>query len=441
MPMTRLPLLIALLLPAPASLALSAKLAAQGTPLTLNGAVALGRTRGVQGEIARLNARAADRRSGQRQSDFLPTITGSAAWSRQTNNLTEFGLSLPGVAPVTDPFGLYAFRARAQEQIFDGSVLARARGATAEANAAEYDATAGGDAAGVGAGFAWLRAVSAGETVRAREADSIVAAGLLQMARDQLQAGVSAAIDVTRAEVNSAVIRGQLVAARNARAQSRLELNRALVFPADTVLTLSDTLDATTDDLPSDATAAVAFALAHRPETAAERERARAIALQRSAIVWENLPSVAGFGQVNEAGKTLDSLHYSWSFGVQVSVPLFDGFRRQRRMQEQSAKLEAQSVRERDLRAQVEVEARSALLDLASSREAVEVAAERLRLAEQELRQAEERFRAGAAGSVETSQAQLGLFSARDGLIQTKVNLGSARVRAYRALGALDQMR
>jgi len=433
MTMTRLPLLLALLLPAP--------LAAQGSPLTLNGAVALGRARGVQGEIARLNARAVDRRAGQHTSELLPNINASAGVSRQTNNLTEFGLAIPGFPAVTDPFTLYAFRARATQVLFDRSVWDRRRGGEAEANAARYDATAGADAAGFTAGVAWLRAVSAEETVRAREADSLVAAELLRMAREQLQAGTSAAIDVTRAELNASVVRGELVSARNARALARLDLNRALLFPADTVLVLSDTLDAGTEGLPSDADSAVAFAMAHRPEMAAERERTRAQALQRAAVTWENLPSVAGFGQMNQSGMTMDSLHYSWSLGVQVTVPIFDGLRRQRRAQEQGAKLDAQEFRERDLRNAIAIDARGALLDLASSREAVEVAAERLQLAEQELRQAEERFRAGAAGSVETSQAQLGLFSARDGLIQTKVNLGSARVRAYRALGALDQLR
>jgi outer membrane protein TolC len=431
--MTRLLLLLSLLFPAAA--------AAQGTPLTLNAAVALGRARGVQGEIARLNARAADRRAGEHTAELLPNISASAGVSRQTNNLTEFGLAIPGFPAVTDPFTLYAFRARATQMIFDGSVLNRRRGGEAELSAAEHDATAGADASGLSAGLAWLRAVSAEETVRAREADSLVAAELLRMAREQLQAGASAAIDVTRAEVNASVVRGELVSARNMRAQSRLDLNRTLFFPADTVLVLTDSLDSGTDDLPSDAAGAVAFAMAHRPEMAAERERTRAQSLQRTAITWENLPSVAGFGQVNQSGMTMDSLHYSWSVGVQVTVPIFDGFRRQRRAQEQGAKLDAQEFRERDLENAVAIEARGALLDLASSREAVQVAGERLQLAEQELRQAEERFRAGAAGSVETSQAQLGLFSARDALIQTKVNLGSARVRAYRALGALDQMR
>lgn len=427
-----LTLLAALLLPLP--------LGAQGTPLTLKNAVELGRTRGVQGELARLNARAVDRRAAREKGEYLPNVSASGGWSRQTNNLTEFGISIPGMPAVTDPFNVYSIRARATQTIFDGSTINRIRGSGAEATAANYDAVATADANGLVAGLAWLNAVSAEETVLAREADSTIAADLLRMAREQLQAGISAAIDVTRAEVNVAAIRGQLVAARNAQAQSRLELNRALFLPADTVLVLSDSLDSSTPEIPPDADAAVAYALAHRPETAAERERLRAAQSQRTAITWENLPSVGAFGQVNDAGTGIDSLNYYYSFGVQVTIPIFDGMRRQRHAQEQNARVDAQTVRERDVHNQVEIDARSALLDVASAREAVAVATERLQLADQELRQSEERFRAGAAGSVETTQAQLGLFTARDVLIQAKVTLGSARVRAYRALGAFDRM-
>lgn len=415
-------------------------LAAQ-EPLTLQAAVQIGRTTGVQAEIARYNARAADRRASARTSELLPSIEGTGSLSRQTNNLTEFGISLPGMPPVTDPFTIYAFRARATQTIWNGGTWNRVKGAHAEAAAANYDATATADAGGLNAGLAWLAAVSAEETVNAREADSVVAADLLRMAREQLQAGTSAAIDVTRAEVNAAAIRGQLVTARNIRDRARLELNRALYFAPDTVLVLADSLESSTSELPPDAAAAVQYAFDHRPETAAERERSRALAADRTATTWDHLPSIAGFGQVNEVGPGLDTLSYSYSFGVQVTIPIFDGLRRQRRAQEQNARIDAQDLREKDVHHQIEVEARSALLDVASAREAVEVATERLRLAEQELRQSEERFRAGAAGSVETSQAQLGLFSARDGLIQSKVNLGSARVRAYRALGAFDRLK
>jgi outer membrane protein TolC len=307
----RLLFLVALLAPLPVS--------AQ-QPLTLQAAVQLGRTRGVQGEIARYNARAAERRAAAHKGELLPSIEGSGTLSRQTNNLTEFGISLPGMPAVTDPFTIYAFRARATQTIWNGGTWNRVRGSGAEAEAAGYDATAVSDASGLNAGLAWLRAVSAEETVNAREADSTVAADLLRMAREQLQAGTSAAIDVTRAEVNAAAIRGQLVTARNARAQARLELNRALFLAPDTVLVLADSLDASTADLPPDAESAVAFALDHRPETAAERERTRALTAQRTATTWDHLPSVVGFGQVNEVGPGFDTLNFSYSFGVQVVV-------------------------------------------------------------------------------------------------------------------------
>jgi len=72
---------------------------------------------------------------------------------------------------------------------------------------------------------------------------------------------------------------------------------------------------------------------------------------------------------------------------------------------------------------------------------AAEATAARLNLLRQELAQAEERFQAGVAGSVETTNAQGSVASARDALIQARVSYGSARVSAYRALGVLDQLK
>jgi outer membrane protein len=123
-----------------------------------------------------------------------------------------------------------------------------------------------------------------------------------------------------------------------------------------------------------------------------------------------------------------------------VNVPILDGFRRQSRASEQQARLEAQQLRERDLGNQVETEARQTVLDVASARQQVSIAEVRLRLSEQELQQAEDRFQAGVAGSVETTNAQSSVIAARDALIQARVNYGTARVSAYRALGIIDQL-
>src|SRR5690349_25157413 len=76
-------------------------------PITLLQAIELGRTQGVNAAIARLDVRTSEARVGERRADLLPTIGGNAGYTRQTINLSEFGLSLPGFPAVTDPVNIY----------------------------------------------------------------------------------------------------------------------------------------------------------------------------------------------------------------------------------------------------------------------------------------------------------------------------------------------
>ncbi|HEX6587458.1 MAG TPA: TolC family protein, partial [Longimicrobiales bacterium] len=98
-------------------------------------------------------------------------------------------------------------------------------------------------------------------------------------------------------------------------------------------------------------------------------------------------------------------------------------------------------VRERDLRSQVTVEVRSALLDIASAREQVEAGRERVRLAEQEVSQARERFAAGVAGNADVISASLSLSAARTALVDIEALYESARVALARAQGTLTTIR
>ena len=117
------------------------------------------------------------------------------------------------------------------------------------------------------------RSLSAQETVRAREADSTVAATLLDQARQLVGAGVSPAIDATRSEVSFAAVRTQLEVARNApTAPASISCARSTSPPAPRI-ELADSLGLGALDLPLDPDAAAAFAREHRAELAAERAR------------------------------------------------------------------------------------------------------------------------------------------------------------------------
>jgi outer membrane protein len=440
--MPRLPFVLSLWLAVPAA-ALAQQPAVQQPavprgPLTLLQAITLGRRQGVNAAIAQLGVRAAEARVGQRRADLLPTIGGNAAITRQTLNLDEFGI--PIATGVTDPFDIYRLQLRASQTIFDASVIGRLRAARDTAVAAGLDARAAGEIAGATAGLAYLRALSARETVRARQADSTIAAELLGQARQLVGAGVSPAIDATRSEVSLAAVETQLEVTRNAADRASLDLLRSLDLPSGTRLELADSLGTAPLDLPLDPDSAATFSREHRAELAAEHARTESAHRSLGAIRAEYLPSLGLSGTYQQSGREAGSLAGSYTVQLQLSVPILDGFRRQSRVKEENLRVQVQEIREHDLVNQVETEARQSVLDLASARQQVAIAGKRLRLAEQELAQAQQRFQAGVAGSVETTNAQSSVIAARDALIQARVNYGTARVGAYRALGVIDQL-
>jgi outer membrane protein len=296
-----------------------------------------------------------------------------------------------------------------------------------------------GELAGASAGLAYLRALSAEETVRARQADSAVASALLSDARQLVTAGASPAIDQTRSETQLASVLTQLEVARNQRDRTQLDLARALDLPAGTPIALADSLGqvASADSMAPDV--AVGFALEHRAEVQAERGRTDVVRRSLKAMSLEYIPTLAANGSYTQSGQDLNGLSGTYAIQVGLTWSLFDGFRRPARQQEQSARLDAQQLRQHDVEQQVATEIRQALLDQASADHQVALAANRMRLAELELQQARERFSAGVAGSVETTNAQGGLVAARDGVIQARVNAAVARVNVRRALGVLGQ--
>ena len=404
-------------------------------PLTLDNAMRWAWQRGVAASVARLNVDVADARVGQRRADLLPQVNGDVDYSRQTLNLDEFGI--PVATGVTDPFDLYHFRLNGSQTLVNLAARTRVKSASDSSVAARFDAQSTGSNAAALAGVAYVRVLGIAETIRAREADSAIAADLLAQARQLSDAGVSAAIDVTRNEVNLAAVRTQLVITRNQLARARLDLARALSIPPETPLVLADSLGQEDQALPTTQDSAVAFAKGHRPEVLAEQRRTEAVRLARKSVGQENLPSAGVLGQVQESGQQIDGLAATWAVQVGVSIPIFDGLRRQKRRDEVSARYDAQKLREYDVTLQVDAEARQVVLDLNAAREELRVAVQRLQLADLELKQADERVSAGVAGSVETTNAQRNLVGARDALIQARVSLDIARVNSYRALGII----
>ena len=428
----------------------TAQSTAQATALSLGDAARLAAKQNGGVDIVRSRVDAANARVLQRRGALMPDVAAGIQQAGRTTNSATFGFAFKDAQgrPLLDPNGQLIgpiptidVRYRITQPLLDLGNYAKWRAAQSSTEAATADVRAQSDLAAAVAAVAYVRAARGDAQVAARRADSSLAADLVRIARDQLQAGVGIALDVTRAQSQLASTRAQLIGARNDRDRALLELKRAVGMPLDAVLVLRDSLGGLPIDarLP-DESAALLLASDMRSDVRALLALETAQQKALSAIRWERTPQLGLMFDQGQLGKSWAHFLPTYTWGVQLSVGLFDGFRREGRVQEQIAGTRETEARLRDLRAQSALDVRTALLDLAATREQLDAVRERLSLAEQEVAQAQERFRAGVAGNGDVISALLSLNQARTLRNDALAAYQGARVSLARAMGAVQEL-
>ena len=420
--------------------------------LTLGDAARLAARQSAIAQGARVRADEAHARIAQRRADLLPNLNGYVQQAGRTFNTATLGIEFPpapGQQPLFDPQGevlgpvnTLDIRGHVQQNLLDFSAIGRVKSAQAQFRASSADADATSEQAASVATTAYVRAMRADADLRVRQADTLLATDLLRIAQSQLQAGTGVGLDVTRAQAQLASTRAALIASRNAREHAHLDLLRALALPIGTGVALTDSLSlaAAGEAIPDEATL-VAQALRNRPDLLAEEERIRAAKQGVSAIKAERLPSLGLVADDGVIGKNGAKMLNTYTWGLQVSVPIFDGFRREARVQEQQSVVKEAEIRRHDLEQQAQADVRGALLDLASAREQQAAASERLRLAELELSQARDRFSAGVAGNADVVNASLDLTFSRTLVNDAETAYQLARVSLAHAVGSVTAIR
>lgn len=437
-----------LALPLALALAAGAARAQEPVSLTLGRAVAVAADTAPAVQLAALRAAEADQRVRETRGALLPSLSAAVSEDRRTSNLETFGFSLPlppgeSIDPKIGPVDVFDARLRASTPLFDPAGIARVRAVRAAAEGTRADQAAAAETSAQRAALAYVQAERAGATVAARREDVRLAGELVTLAQAQLDRGVATALDVTRARTQLAAAQGLLSVAENQLQQAKLALTRAMGVAPTTAVTIADALGPETaaGAVPADEAQALQAALAHRPELASAAAAERAARLSASAVRAERLPRLDLAADYGLSGINPVDAFPTYNLAVQVSVPVFDGFRREARQEQQQLIAQEARVRSGDLRAQVEAEVRSALLDVASGEDQQRIAAERLRLANEELSQSQERFANGLAGNIEVINAQQNLVRARDAVIEAQAASATARVSLARATGTTLNLR
>jgi outer membrane protein len=410
--------------------------------LTLGDAARLAAQQSGAAMAASYRAEAAHGRAMEARSALLPQLSATYSDGQRTFNSASFGLSLPGFDPngqIIGPVRTVDVRGRLVANLIDPAGIGRYRAAQAAASGVSADAEAVKQQAASVAVSAYVRTLRAEAQVTARSADSALATDLLGIAQRQVDAGVGVALDVTRARAQLAGARAQLIAARNERDRAQLELARSIGQPLIQRIVLRDTLSFSDQPTPSQPDA-MAAAMRDRPDLRAANAAVQAARRALTAARSERLPTLGVFGDDGRTSKAYPYLLNTYTYGFQLSVPIFEGFRTEARVEQQNASVHEAQARLRDVELQVATDVRGSLLDLASSREQLGAARERLTLAEQEVAQSRERFRAGVAGNADVIIAQLNLDAARSLYVDALALHELARVSLARAQGHLLEL-
>ena len=375
-------------------------------------------------------------------SNLLPDLSARVQEDVQTESLTALGFKgsiFPFPIPrVIGPFNYFDARASLSQSLFNFRDIEKERAASESLKSARLSYKDARELVVLAVGNAYLLAIATAARIEATDAQVTNAQALYNKAVDQQKAGLSPAIDTLRAQVELQTRQQQLIAARNDYAKQKLSLARiiGLAMGQEFALTEQAPYEALT---PLPVEIYLQRAYTSRQDYQAAQAQVRAAEFARRGANAGYYPSLDFNANYGDIGVNPATSNGTWQVNGGLNIPLFTGGKVHSDVLEADSQLKQARSQLGDLRGRIDYEVRSALLDLNSAAEQVEVARSSVDLAEQSLVQSRDRFAAGVTDNLEVVQAQESVASAHESYIQSLYAHNLAKVELAYAIGDAEQ--
>jgi len=411
-------------------------------PLSLRDAIERGLKQNLGLLLSNEDIHSARGQRWEQLSSLLPHLTATPYIAESKVNIDELGFaglgSLLHIPASVGPFSYFDARAGVSQTLFDWKSINATRAASLSVKSASYTFKDARDLVVLAVGYSYLQGIADEARIETAEAQVQSAQALYDQATDRVNAGTSPDIDGLRTKVELQTRQQQLIQAKNNFAIQKLMVARVIGLAQGQEFELTDKSpyqpmeDITLDE-------ALKRAYAARSDYQAAMTDVRAAEFSRKAALGGYLPSLSVNGDYG-----LGAAHPSTAtpvFDVRgtLTIPIFQGGSVHGDVLQADAKLEQSRERLDNLRAQIDSDVRTALLNLQSSAELVNVARSNIDLAEQTLTQSRDRFTAGVTDSVEVVQSQEAVASAHEQYISSLYNYNYAKISLARALGVAEQ--
>ena len=410
--------------------------------LTLDQAVALAIKQNPTAQIAILTAAESEQDKNIARADLLPQVSAHISDEAQKVNLrAQFGgvPAFPGLPKTLGPFQLFSAGPSVSAPVFDLTLWQRYQAARNTASASKANSLSTREQVILLVVSQYIGTLRAVANVEASQSRVELAQALYDQAADLQKEGVGTGIDTLRANVELQNEKQRLLEAENDRETSLYALSRLLNLDPRQKVALADSLSFFETPQP-DVEGSIEEALGNRQEWKALASQIKAAADQKKAAQALRLPNVRFDGEFSYVGNSGNTTLPTYTYEGSVNLPLFTGGRIH--AQVVSADLEIRKLQEQraDLRNQIALEVKTALLNLDSARNEVQVASLGVQLSKEEVDQARDRFKAGVANNIEVIQAQDSLSRANDNQIAALYRFNQARADLARSVGQMEKV-
>ena len=408
--------------------------------LTLAQAVALALKQNPTVQIAILRAAQSEQEKNFARAELLPQAELSVSDSARRQNLeTGIGLRFPGFPQHAGPFQVFSAGVNIGASIFDLTLWRRYQAAKNSLEASRDSSLTTREQVTLLVVSQYIGTLRAVASVKASESRVALAQALYDQAADMQKEGVGTGIDTLRANVELQNEKQRLIQAQSDQETSLYGLSRLLNLDPRQTIELADAL-VFLETVQPDVEASLSQGLAVRPEWKSLEAQIRAAGYQRKAASESRLPALRFDGNLAEQGISGPTVIPTYNYQASVRVPLFTGGRIHAEIVR--ANLEIQKLEEQraDLRNEIALDVKTALLHLSSARNEVQVANLGVKLAGEEVEQARDRFKAGVANNIEVISAQDSLSRANDNEIAALYRFNQARADLARSTGQMEKL-
>ncbi|GAC1625430.1 MAG: TolC family protein [Candidatus Acidiferrum sp.] len=410
--------------------------------LTLDQAVGLALKQNPTAQIAVLNAASSEQDKNIARADLLPQANLKISDEAQRVNIrAQFGGNAlsPGFPQHLGPYQIFSAGPSFTAPLFDLTLWKRYQAAQYTANASKATSLSTREQVILLVVSQYIGILRAVANVHASQSRVELAEALYGQAADLQKQGVGTGIDTLRSNVELQNEKQRLIQARTEKDSSLYALSRLLNLNPRQEIELDDSLSFF-DTPQAKVETSIEQALNERQEWKSLELQLKAAESRKKAAWDSRLPSLRFDGNWAYLGTSSNNGIPTYTYQASVNMPLFTGGRIHAQVVQANLEIEALKQQQADLRNGIALDVKTALLNLESARNEVQVANLGVQLAQEEVDQARDRFKAGVANNIEVIQAQDSLSRAHDNQIAALYRFNQARADYARGIGQMEKV-